>query len=417
MNALLLLAGKVAATSAIGLLIGLEREWSHKEAGARSFAIAALLGTAAWLVAPVMAYVEVSVVLVLIALVNIHALRNDQPLQVTTSLALAATNVLGVLVGMGSFFLAFTCAIVITALLAWKTELISLASKLTATEIRGALLLAFITAVVYPLLPDSFIDPWKTINPRSIWLTVMIVSGLNFINYVLLRQYGTRGIRYSAVLGGLVNSAATSIFLGQELKRDPDTAATIAENFMLSDLAMIFRNGALVIIFSWVAGPQASIGTAIVLGSMMLVAGAAAWLSFVRSKKMTQQVPEETQLGSPLSLREVLSFGLLFFSLTVISGLAEHLFHTAGFLVVVVAGALASAASSAVLIGQNIHLIGASSAVIAIYLASVVGLVENVIIIYTLTRHRALGVRLSLFSLPVVFAGALALILVLFFGW
>lgn len=416
MNTLLLLAGKVAAAAAIGLLIGLEREWSHKEAGARSFAIAALLGTAAWLVAPVMAYVEVSVVLVLVALVNIHALRKDQPLQVTTSLALAATNVLGVLVGMGSFFLAFTCAIVITALLAWKTELISLASKLTATEIRSALLLAFITAVVYPLLPDNFVDPWSIINPRSIWLTVMIVSGLNFINYVLLRQYGTRGIRYSAVLGGLVNSAATSIFLGQELKRDPDAAEMTAANFMLSDLAMIFRNGALVIIFSWVAGPQASIGTVIVLGSMMLVAGAVAWLSFLRSEKKTQQVPEETQLGSPLSLRAVLSFGLLFFSLTAISGLAERLFHTAGFLVVVVVGALASAASSAVLVSENIHLIGVSSAVTAIYLASVVGLVENIVIIYTLTRDRALGVRLSLFSLPVVLAGGLALILVLSFG-
>jgi len=417
MDTLLLLAGKVATAAAIGLLIGLEREWSHKEAGARSFAIAALLGMMAWLVAPVMAYVEVSVVLILAVLVNIHALRKDQPLQVTTSLALAATNVLGVLVGMGSFFLAFTCAIVITALLTWKTELISLASKLTATEIRGALLLAFITAVVYPLLPDSYVDPWKIINPRSIWLTVMIVSGLNFVNYVLLRQFGIKGIRYSAVLGGLVNSAATSIFLGQELKRDPDAAATMTSTFMLSNLAMIFRNGALLMIFSWVAGPQASIATVIVLGPMLLVTGAVTLFSFLRSEKKTQQAPQEIQLGSPLSLRVVLSFGLLFFSLTVISGLAEHLFHTAGFLVVIVAGALASAASSAVLVGENIHLIGISSAAIAIYLASVVGLVENIIIIYTLTRDRALGVRLFLFSLPAVFAGALALMLVLSFRW
>jgi hypothetical protein len=37
-----LLAVKVAASASIGILIGLERTWAHKEAGVRSFAIATL---------------------------------------------------------------------------------------------------------------------------------------------------------------------------------------------------------------------------------------------------------------------------------------------------------------------------------------------------------------------------------------
>jgi uncharacterized membrane protein YhiD involved in acid resistance len=45
-----LLAEKVAASASIGLLIGLEREWAHKDVGLRSFTIGALLGTLAWLV-------------------------------------------------------------------------------------------------------------------------------------------------------------------------------------------------------------------------------------------------------------------------------------------------------------------------------------------------------------------------------
>lgn len=138
----------------------------------------------------------------------------------------------------------------LTALLSWKTELVTFTSKLTVAEIRSALLLAFITAVIYPLLPSRFIDPWNLVNPRSIWLTVLLVSGIDFVNYILLRQLGTRGMRYSAILGGLVNSAAISVLLGQELKQDPDTASTIPANFLLADLAMIFRNAALVVIFS-----------------------------------------------------------------------------------------------------------------------------------------------------------------------
>src|SRR5204863_365267 len=56
MDTLLLLTAKVAASTGIGLLIGLEREWAHKEAGVRSFAITALIGTLAWLVSPILAY-------------------------------------------------------------------------------------------------------------------------------------------------------------------------------------------------------------------------------------------------------------------------------------------------------------------------------------------------------------------------
>ena len=91
-----LLAEKVAASTAIGLLIGLEREWAHKEAGIRSFTIATLPGTLAWIVTPALASIEVIAVLVVIILVNIYSLIQGQPLQITTSLALATTNVLGV---------------------------------------------------------------------------------------------------------------------------------------------------------------------------------------------------------------------------------------------------------------------------------------------------------------------------------
>lgn len=90
MDALLLLAAKVAASTCIGMLIGLERSWAHKEAGVRSFAIATLLGTLSWLVSPTLAYVQVGTVLVVLILVNVHAMWNGQSPEITTSLALAA---------------------------------------------------------------------------------------------------------------------------------------------------------------------------------------------------------------------------------------------------------------------------------------------------------------------------------------
>lgn len=414
-----LLAEKVAASAAIGLLIGLERSWAHKDVGERSFVLATLLGTLAWLVSPTFAAIEVAVVGVIIVLVNVHALLNHQPLEVTTSLALAATNVLGVLVGGGFFFLAFACAVVVTALLSWKTELVTFTSRLTVAEIRGGLLMAFISAVIYPLLPVGTIDPWKLINLRSIWFTVIVVSALSFLNYVLLRRYGMKGMRYSAILGGLVNSAAVSLLLGQQLRGDPDAIEEVAENFLLADLSMIFRNGALVAIFSWAAGPQAAIAMLLVLGPMMLVVAVLAFVSLLRSGKKNLPSSRPLPLRSPLDLRSVLRFAVLFFSLTILSGIGELLFGAVGFLLVVVVGALASAASSAVLVGTHVlqHSITPGAAALAIFFASLVGLVENVMIVTTVTHNRAAGIRLLLLTLPIVLVGGVALGLNLFLGW
>jgi len=434
MDTLLLLAAKVAGSACIGMLIGLERTWAHKEAGVRSFAIATLLGTLSWLVTPTLAYVQVGIVLLVLILVNIYALWNERSVEITTSLALATANVLGIVIGMGNFFLAFASALMVTALLAWKTELVTFSSKLTVAEIRSTILFGFIAGVVYPLLPDRFIDPWNVLNPRSVWLTVVIVSGLSFVNYVLLRQFGTRGIRYSAILGGLVNSAATVALLGQEVRDDTSTVAEAPTNVVLSDLAMILRNCALVVIFSFPQGIQASISTVIVLVPMMLAAGIAALFSFLGPRRpkqkpshqieeapqqLEQDAPQKRRLQSPLELRSVLGFGTLFLSLTVISGVANRLFGTVGFLVIVVVGALASAASSSVLVGLQLssgHVVGTLAA-LAMFLATLVGLLENVVIFWVVTRKPGPSLRLLLLTAPIVLVGILAVISVIIFGW
>lgn len=62
--------------------------------------------------------------------------------------------------------------------------------------------------MIYPLLPNRFIDKWQLLNLRQSWTIVIIVAGLGFLNYVLLRLYAGRGLYYTAALGGLVTSTA-----------------------------------------------------------------------------------------------------------------------------------------------------------------------------------------------------------------
>jgi len=136
-------------------------------------------------------------------------------------------------------------------------------------------------------------------------------------------------------------------------------------------------------------------------------------------KQVEQEAPQKRRLTSPLELRSVLGFGMLFLSLTVISGVANHLFGTIGFLVIVVIGALASAASSSVLVGQQLssgHVAG-SAAAIAMFLATLVGLLENVVIFWLVTRKPGPSLRLLLLTVPIVLIGMLAVVVVTNFGW
>jgi uncharacterized membrane protein (DUF4010 family) len=71
--------------------------------------------------------------------------------------------------------------------------------------------------VIYPLLPNRFLDPWHLLNPRQSWLIVIIIAALEFANYMLLRFFSRRGLYYTAFLGGLVNSTATVAELTRSL--------------------------------------------------------------------------------------------------------------------------------------------------------------------------------------------------------
>jgi len=208
---------KLATSLGVGLLVGFEREWANKDVGVRTFALISLFGMSTTLVGLPLAIGGLVGVVILTASMNARSIAADRSLEITTSAALLVTYVLGVLVGMGHLFTPVASAILMTMLLAWKTELQRIAGGIRPEEIRSAVLLGLLGFVIYPILPYRFIDPWQLINPREAWVTVIVVAALGFFNYILLRLYGTRGLFWSASLGGLVNSTAAIAELAASL--------------------------------------------------------------------------------------------------------------------------------------------------------------------------------------------------------
>ncbi len=110
--------------------------------------------------------------------------------------------------GEGHVFTPAAAVILMALMLSLKPQLSRFAVGLNAEEVRGAVLLALIAFVIYPVLPNRFVDPWGLFNPREDWLIIVLISAIGFVNYLLLRLFSERGIYYTAVFGGLINSTA-----------------------------------------------------------------------------------------------------------------------------------------------------------------------------------------------------------------
>src|ERR1700753_1638352 len=80
------IALKVALASGIGLLVGLEREWSQKEIGVRTLALTAMLGLLTSVMSPACALEPLGGVLLMVLFLNVHSLMRDKSLELTTSI-------------------------------------------------------------------------------------------------------------------------------------------------------------------------------------------------------------------------------------------------------------------------------------------------------------------------------------------
>jgi len=324
-------AYKVTIALAVGMLVGFERESASKDVGIRTFGLTALLGTVSILISPAFGLAAMVGVIVMLALLNIRSLLANHSLEITTSAALLVTFALGVLVGLGHSFTPVASAILMTLLLAWKVELRKFSGGVTIEELRSAVLLALIGLVIYPILPDRFVDRWQLVNLRQAWITVVVIAGIAFVNYVLLRLYGSRGLHWTAVLGGLVNNRAAVAELMNVV-----TGVQIVGVVLLATLAMFIRNLAILALFA----PQSvltAIGPlfAMALVSMLLLTG-----------QKGEEVGRELALSSPISLRRVLSYGLLFLAIQVLGTLAARFFGNMGLLAASALSGMASSASA-----------------------------------------------------------------------
>ena len=388
---------------ALGLLIGLERERRGKEAGLRTFGLIALLGGMGGILDDSYSYLILALVGGLAAFLNVQRLRTHASTELTTSAAMFITCMIGILCGKGHTATPASVMVIVTALLAWKDKFTGFSSGLTEAEMRSALLLAILAIVIYPALPIGAIGPWSLIEPRAAWITVILIAGIGFVNYVLWKIYGTRGIALAGFLGGLVNSSVTVNEMASHAKDNhPETVSAAYRGILLATAAMTIRNACLLFILA----PAAALTASVPFVLMLLVN--AGWFFMDRNATRTtcdsQAAPADLPL--PFSLTAALKYGLIFLILHVAGVITQNTFGELGFYAVSLIGGVVSSASAVAAAASllNSNEISAHVVSTGAVIASLASVLVNLPLVLR-ARNTVLIVRLSLAMLSISVIG------------
>ncbi len=238
---------------AIGTLIGIERGWRKREmpensraAGLRTFALSGLLGGVLAALQPVAGALPLAFGLVAHAAVfaayRWREARRNETYGATTVVAGLLAFALGAFAVLGDMAAATAAAVAATLMLALRAMLHGWLQRLTWEELRAGLLLATMTFLALPLLPNQGMGPWQAINPYEIWLLTILIAGVSFIGYVAVRVAGQeRGFLIGGAVGGLVASTAVTLAFSRLAREHPENARAIAAGAVIAGALMMAR--------------------------------------------------------------------------------------------------------------------------------------------------------------------------------
>ena len=310
------LALRFAVALGLGILIGLERERAKGEdggAGVRTFALIALAGAIAgyldrnlglgWLALAIF----VAVGALLISLYVLTSLHGDTG--ITTEISALLAFLLGLLCAHGQLQVAAWVAVAMALMLALKDWLHRLARRIDAADVEATLKFAIVTLIILPLVPDQNYGPapLDVLNPYKVWLMVVLISGLNFVSYLLIKIVGAEhGIGIAGLLGGLASSTAVTLGFSQRSRQPGADASALALGILLAWTVMFFR---VVVMTGVISGPL-GLRLAIAMGALCVVSlGACYWLW---RRRRAQERGEVKPGQNPFELDEAIKFGLLF---------------------------------------------------------------------------------------------------------
>ena len=260
-----------------------------------------------------------------------HITEVDPEKHPNVGLMTAICNVLAYLLGPVTFaepaWVAIGITVVAVLLLTARDKLHGFARRLEISEIVIAGKFLILAGLVLPFLPNTPLTSLTTITPYQVWLAVLAVCTISYGSYLLQRYVAPReGGLWTAVLGGLYSSTATTVVLARRASASPAALRQIQTGIVLATAIAFIRVLIIVAAFDWTLATvlaPALIGLA-VLGLVM--AGV-----YYRLKANAAAAGSATMISTnPLELSAAFVFAGLFVLVSLAAAWSRTKFGSAG---------------------------------------------------------------------------------------
>ncbi len=331
----------------LGFLIGLERERDKPVifAGMRTFALISLLGALLSFVSEYVVGYWLFIIgffaVAAFALISYIKGFDTGHFGITTEVAFLLAFVLGAMVYWDLLTLAAAVTVGVVLVLNFKPNLQAFLTHVDREDIWAGLEFAVVSVIVLPILPDRTYGPLDVLNPREIWLMVVLVAGINLAGYILSQMFGAqRSIGLTGVLGGMISSTAVTYEFAHRSNKDEESqfSRLFALAIAVASTGMFFR----VLVLAFVLNRE--LGVAL-LGPMLVGAAVSglgvAWLWWRFFRRDQATLPPGRERRSPFALRPALTFGVIFAVVLWLSRAAEVALGDAGAYISSVIGGVA----------------------------------------------------------------------------
>lgn len=352
----------IVVSACLGALIGLIRQWSEQRGkpgdmnfvGVRTSTLWSLLGC---LAAYLSEHYSAAILPVALILVGGHLTMlhwrdgKDGHPGSTTFVAALLTCFVGALVNWGHQQMAVLVAALTMVTLGSKQPVHSWTRHFTNEDIFSALQFAAITGVILPLVPNHALGPFDAFNPYSTWLMVVLISGLGFGGYILMRLLGAQaGITVTGLVGGLASSTATTLAFSRRSKDEPELSSSYALAVVLACTVMLARVGVMIAVLN----TELALKIALPFAAMALPGiGYALWQWL--AQRAAQQVVAPPKIHNPLGLGIAIKFGLLYAVVAFLVKAATSLQFTASLLPLSFFSGLTDMDAIALLMANSLH--------------------------------------------------------------
>ncbi len=311
--------GQLLLATFLGAFLGLGREHrdelhhQHGFMGLRTMTLLALLGAVSTLF-PVFPFLPIAffvMIGILLAIVHAHGSFKMDRIGITSEITGMLTFWIGVMVGHEMQLIAILLTLFLAFLNTFRDGLRLFAWTLTDSEWHGALKLFLLSGAILPFLPRVPVDPWGALVPFNVWLIVVLISGLGFLGYFLIKYLGTKGgVPLMGFLGALVSSIGVTTALSvQSKKASVTTIFTVG--ILIATATMQLRVAGEIFVLGQ-SLPKVFLLVPIIMAVISLIL---AWYLFRFEQdepRLFHKHAKEVKLSSPFELAPALKFGLIF---------------------------------------------------------------------------------------------------------